>query len=186
MELVTTYRLWVLSVLQLGSTYFVHFCHIVSLFVWLVAGGWCWFVLRVKYCWLVAGLFWEKSTVGWWLISQTNSACVPRFGGVCDISRLAILFCYFCYQINTCNCNLKISCWHPHKLFDCMPHQEKPSLSAELMLFGVTSLLLSQTSRFISEICVPSSLFTSKVLHVLGERLQGPPAEHGCQPDGSF
>jgi hypothetical protein len=23
---------------------------------------------------LVAGLFWEKSTAGWWLISQTNRA----------------------------------------------------------------------------------------------------------------
>jgi hypothetical protein len=27
----------------------------VSLFVWLVADGWCWFVLREKYCWLVGG-----------------------------------------------------------------------------------------------------------------------------------
>jgi hypothetical protein len=26
-----------------------------SLFVWLVADGWCWFVLREKYYWLVAG-----------------------------------------------------------------------------------------------------------------------------------
>jgi hypothetical protein len=26
-----------------------------SLFVWLVADGWCWFVLREKYCWLVGG-----------------------------------------------------------------------------------------------------------------------------------
>jgi hypothetical protein len=25
-----------------------------GLFVWLVADGWCWFVLREKYCWLVA------------------------------------------------------------------------------------------------------------------------------------
>jgi hypothetical protein len=24
-----------------------------SLFVWLVADDWCWFVLREKYCWLV-------------------------------------------------------------------------------------------------------------------------------------
>ena len=30
------------------------------------------------------------------------------------------------------------------------------------MLLGVISLLLSQTARFISEICVPSSLFTSR------------------------
>ncbi|OEL24006.1 MLO-like protein 4 [Dichanthelium oligosanthes] len=49
-----------------------------------------------------------------------------------------------------------------HKLFDRMPHPEKPCLPAELMLLGVISLLLSQTARFISEICVPSSLFTSR------------------------
>jgi mlo protein len=30
------------------------------------------------------------------------------------------------------------------------------------MLLGVISLLLSQTAHFISEICVPSSLFTSR------------------------
>jgi hypothetical protein len=29
----------------------------IGLFVWLVADVWCWFVLREKYCWLVAGLF---------------------------------------------------------------------------------------------------------------------------------
>jgi hypothetical protein len=27
----------------------------ISLFVWLVADGWCWFVVRENYCWLVAG-----------------------------------------------------------------------------------------------------------------------------------
>jgi hypothetical protein len=26
-----------------------------SLFGWLVTDGWCWFVLREEYCWLVAG-----------------------------------------------------------------------------------------------------------------------------------
>jgi hypothetical protein len=26
----------------------------ISLFGWLVADGWCWFVLREEYCWLVA------------------------------------------------------------------------------------------------------------------------------------
>jgi hypothetical protein len=26
-----------------------------SLFGWLVADGWCWYVLREEYCWLVAG-----------------------------------------------------------------------------------------------------------------------------------
>jgi mlo protein len=33
---------------------------------------------------------------------------------------------------------------------------------AELMLLGVISLLLSQTAHLISEICVPSSVFSSK------------------------
>jgi hypothetical protein len=28
--------------------------NIYSMFGWLVADGWCWFVLREKYCWLVA------------------------------------------------------------------------------------------------------------------------------------
>jgi hypothetical protein len=27
----------------------------ISLFVWLVADGWCWFVLREKYCWQIVG-----------------------------------------------------------------------------------------------------------------------------------
>jgi hypothetical protein len=32
---------------------------ICSLFGWLVADGWCWFVLREEYCWLVvAGCWW--------------------------------------------------------------------------------------------------------------------------------
>jgi hypothetical protein len=39
-----------------------------SLFGWLVDDGWCWFVLREEYCWLVAG--------GWWLISQANRAAM--------------------------------------------------------------------------------------------------------------
>jgi hypothetical protein len=33
-----------------------------SLFVWLVADGWCWFVLREKYCWLVAS--------GWFVLRE--------------------------------------------------------------------------------------------------------------------
>jgi hypothetical protein len=32
-----------------------------SLFGWLVADGWCWFVLREEYCWLVAA-------GSWWLV----------------------------------------------------------------------------------------------------------------------
>jgi hypothetical protein len=30
-------------------------CSSRGVFVWLVADDWCWFVLREKYCWLVAG-----------------------------------------------------------------------------------------------------------------------------------
>jgi hypothetical protein len=33
-----------------------------SLFGWLVADGWCWFVLREEYCWLVAG--------GWFIVRE--------------------------------------------------------------------------------------------------------------------
>jgi hypothetical protein len=40
----------------------------INLFGWLVADGWCWFILREKYCWLVAA--------GWWLISQANRAYI--------------------------------------------------------------------------------------------------------------
>jgi hypothetical protein len=35
---------------------------ICSLFGWLMAGGWCWFVLREEYCWLVAG--------GWFVLKE--------------------------------------------------------------------------------------------------------------------
>jgi hypothetical protein len=32
------------------------------MFGWLVADGWCWFVLREEYCWLVAG--------GWFVLRE--------------------------------------------------------------------------------------------------------------------
>jgi hypothetical protein len=34
------------------------------LFVWLVADGWCWFVPREKYCWLVVG--------GWFVLREKH------------------------------------------------------------------------------------------------------------------
>jgi hypothetical protein len=38
---------------------FVSTLSINSLFGWLVADSWCWFVLREEYCWLVAaGYLW--------------------------------------------------------------------------------------------------------------------------------
>ncbi|KQJ89165.1 MLO-like protein 4 isoform X2 [Brachypodium distachyon] len=47
----------------------------------------------------------------------------------------------------------------------------------ELMLLGVISLLLSQTARWISEICVPSKLFTSQ-FYMCTENDFGDLAEH--------
>jgi hypothetical protein len=41
-----------------------------SLFGWLVADGWCWFVLREKYCWLVVG--------GWFVLREKY--CWPVAG----------------------------------------------------------------------------------------------------------
>jgi hypothetical protein len=35
---------------------------VTNLFGWLVADGWCWFVLREEYCWLVAG--------GWFVLRE--------------------------------------------------------------------------------------------------------------------
>jgi hypothetical protein len=39
-----------------------------SLFGWLVADGWCWFVLREEYCWLIAG--------GWFVLREKYSRLV--------------------------------------------------------------------------------------------------------------
>jgi hypothetical protein len=40
-----------------------------SLFGWLVAGGWCWFVLREWYCWLIA--------CGWFVLREKYYWLVP-------------------------------------------------------------------------------------------------------------
>jgi hypothetical protein len=45
----------------------------VSLFVWLVADGWCWFVLREKYCWLIAdGWFVVREKYCWLVADKPN------------------------------------------------------------------------------------------------------------------
>jgi hypothetical protein len=41
-----------------------------SLFGWLVADGWCWFVVREEYCWLIAGGWFVVREKYCWLISQ--------------------------------------------------------------------------------------------------------------------
>jgi hypothetical protein len=44
-----------------------------SLFVWLVADGWCWFVLREKYCWLVADGWFVLREKYCWLVADKPS-----------------------------------------------------------------------------------------------------------------
>jgi hypothetical protein len=44
-----------------------------SLFVWLVADGWYWFVLREKYCWLVADGWFVLREKYCWLVADKTS-----------------------------------------------------------------------------------------------------------------
>jgi hypothetical protein len=44
-----------------------------SLFVWLVVDGWCWFVLREKYCWLFAGGWFALREKYCWLVADKPS-----------------------------------------------------------------------------------------------------------------
>jgi hypothetical protein len=44
-----------------------------GLFGWLVADGWCWFVLRVEYCWLVAGGWFVLREKYCWLVGDKPS-----------------------------------------------------------------------------------------------------------------
>jgi hypothetical protein len=54
-----------------------------SLFVWLVADGWCWFVLRVKYCWLIAGGWFVLREKYCWLVADKPSEQGARVNGFC-------------------------------------------------------------------------------------------------------
>jgi hypothetical protein len=45
----------------------------ISVFVWLEADGWCWFVLREKYCWLVAGGWFVVREKYCWLVADKPS-----------------------------------------------------------------------------------------------------------------
>jgi hypothetical protein len=46
---------------------------ICSLFGWLVADGWCWFVLREEYCWLVVGGWFVLREKYFWLLADKPS-----------------------------------------------------------------------------------------------------------------
>jgi hypothetical protein len=46
---------------------------LLSLFGWLVADGWCWFLLREEYCWLVAsGWFVVREKYCWLVADKPN------------------------------------------------------------------------------------------------------------------
>jgi hypothetical protein len=40
---------------------------------WLVVDGWCWFVLREEYCWLVAGGWFVVREKYCWLVADKPS-----------------------------------------------------------------------------------------------------------------
>jgi hypothetical protein len=44
-----------------------------SLFGWLVADGWCWFVLREEYCWLVASGWFVLREKYCWLVADEQA-----------------------------------------------------------------------------------------------------------------
>jgi hypothetical protein len=46
---------------------------IISPFGWLVADGWCWFVLREEYCWLVVGGWFVVREKYCWLVADKPS-----------------------------------------------------------------------------------------------------------------
>jgi hypothetical protein len=56
----------------LAETEFSH-NNVFSLFGWLVADGWCWFVLREEYCWLVAGGWFVLREKYCWLVADKPS-----------------------------------------------------------------------------------------------------------------
>jgi hypothetical protein len=58
-----------------------------SLFGWLVADGWCWFVLREEYCWLVASGWFVLREKYCWLVADKPSEQGENFRdgwGLCN------------------------------------------------------------------------------------------------------
>jgi hypothetical protein len=55
-----------------------------SLFGWLVADGWCWFVLREEYCWLVAGGCFVAREKYCWLVADKPSEQGVYFSDKCE------------------------------------------------------------------------------------------------------
>jgi hypothetical protein len=55
------------------------------MFGWLVADGWCWFVLREEYCWLVADNWFVVREKYCWLVTDKPS----EQGVVCSKRKVA-------------------------------------------------------------------------------------------------
>jgi hypothetical protein len=62
----------------------------ISLFVWLVADGWCWFVLREKYCWLVAGGWFALREKYCWLVANKPSEQAAYLETKCILRTLKL------------------------------------------------------------------------------------------------
>jgi hypothetical protein len=77
--------------LRLERSCLRHPLQLISLFGWLVADGWCWFVLREEYCWLVAGDWFVVREKYWWLISQANRAWPPAPGSITSYAPQQLL-----------------------------------------------------------------------------------------------
>jgi hypothetical protein len=58
-----------------------------SLFGWLVADGWCWFVLREEYSWLVVGGWFVMREKYCWLMADKPS---EQGGGRYDFCKICI------------------------------------------------------------------------------------------------
>jgi hypothetical protein len=63
-----------------------------SLFVWLVADGWCWFVLREKYWWLVVGGWFGLREKYCWLVADKPSEQGGGLGRCGQAGETALTF----------------------------------------------------------------------------------------------
>jgi hypothetical protein len=62
------------------------------LFVWLVADGWCWFVLREKYCWLIVGGLFVLREKYCWLVADKHERVTDKRAEVSkDVFRFACI-----------------------------------------------------------------------------------------------
>jgi hypothetical protein len=87
-----------------------------SLFGWLVADGWCWFVLREEYCWLVAGGWFVLREKYCWLVADKPSEqgppsaapdhleildALPKKNACKTVSTTLLSSEFICYSINS-------------------------------------------------------------------------------------